>query len=75
MRSLFDEKIRHSGAQNLFQTVLEAPNRPPNKKYVVPAFFEDRFVEKEIDLSTYKPSSEELGYRRHFCIKKLRTLN
>jgi hypothetical protein len=29
---------------------------------MVPTFFEDWFVEKEGCLSTYKSSSEELGY-------------
>jgi hypothetical protein len=35
-----------------FVPVRETPNRPPNMKCIVPAFFVDRFVEKEVGLRT-----------------------
>jgi hypothetical protein len=44
-----------------FVPVWETPNRPPNKKCIVPAIFGDRFVEKEGTLRTHSPSAEEVG--------------
>jgi hypothetical protein len=50
---LFDEKSQLSAAQAVFLTaVWEIPNRPSNMKCMDPAFFCDRFVEKEGSLST-----------------------
>jgi hypothetical protein len=43
-------------------SVWETPNRPPNMiKCIVPAFFGDRFVEKECGLLTHNPPAEEVG--------------
>jgi hypothetical protein len=42
---------------------------------MVPAFFRDLFIKKAVGLHTYKPSSQELGDKRDFCIKRLRSLN
>jgi hypothetical protein len=50
------------------EPVFKTSNRSPNEKYIVPAFFGDRFVGKENGLRKYNPSGEELGVCRHFCI-------
>jgi hypothetical protein len=41
--------------------VWETPNRPPNIKCIVPAFFGDRFFEKEGGLLTHNPPAEKVG--------------
>ncbi len=42
---------------------------------MVPTFFRYLVVEKEGNWSTYKPSAEVLGDKRHFLIKRLSTVN
>jgi hypothetical protein len=48
------------------QTVLQI------QKCMVPAFFEEQLVGKDVGLYTYKPSSEEYCDWGIFCIKRLR---
>ncbi len=52
---LFDEKIRPSAVQTVFQTRLRDPKPSSELKCMVPAFF----GEKEGNLSLCKPSSED----------------
>jgi hypothetical protein len=52
--------------------------KPPSNKNVyciVPAFFGDRFVGKELGRNIYEPSAEELDVWRYFCTKRLGTLS
>jgi hypothetical protein len=49
-------------------SVWETPNRSPNIKCIVPAFFGDRFVAKEGGFLTHNPPAEEVGGLGHFCI-------
>jgi hypothetical protein len=52
-------------------------NFKPSSKHKMYDFriFWTPVLEKEGGLSTYKPSSEEEGDKRRFCIKRLRILN
>ncbi len=52
---LFDEKIRPSAVQTVFQTRLVDPKLSSELKCLAPAFF----GEKEGNLSLCKPSSED----------------
>jgi hypothetical protein len=47
----------------------------PNKNCIFPVFFGDRFEGKEDGLRTHKPSSQDLGDKIDFSIKRLMTLN
>ncbi len=40
--------------------VWETPNRPPNIKYIVPAFLGDQFIEKDSGLRKHNPAAEEV---------------
>jgi hypothetical protein len=60
---LLDEKIRQN-PETLYSPLLwetQTPNSPLNIKFIVPAFFGDRFVEKDGGLRTYNLSAEEIG--------------
>jgi hypothetical protein len=57
-----------SAAKAVFRTFLGDPKPTSDIKCIVPAFFGDRFVGKEVGLYTYKTYSEELGDRRDFVL-------
>jgi hypothetical protein len=57
---LFDEKIRQSAGAQPYPRPFETPNRPPNIKCIVPAFFGDRFRGKYGGLCTLNPPAEEV---------------
>jgi hypothetical protein len=40
----YDEKIFQSDVQAILQIFSEAPKRPPNRKFCVPAFFRSVFI-------------------------------
>jgi hypothetical protein len=46
--------------RNPFFAPVRRQNCPANIKYIVPAFFGDRLVEKDGGLRLYKPSAEEV---------------
>ncbi len=52
----------------------KTPNSSPKIKCMVPAFFGDRFVEKEGGSATYKTSSRKLEDSSEICLKEQKTL-